>query len=107
MDEIHSDRYRLVCAYPGTGRRSHDPLGVVAGEEEKVMGQMRRLTYINLMAVIRKIETKGYASQESERLARHIFAEFESKPRGMSIEERVRRVLTREEWERENREYGC
>ena len=29
------------------------------------MGQMRRLTYRNLMAVIRKIEAKGYDFQES------------------------------------------
>ncbi|MBQ9263572.1 MAG: hypothetical protein IJ189_05095 [Clostridia bacterium] len=64
------------------------------------------MTYRNLMAVIRKIEAKGYDFQESERLARHIIAEFESRPQGMSIEKRVRRVLTREEWERENRECG-
>ena len=71
------------------------------------MGQMRRLTYRNLMTVIRRIEAKRYDFQESERLARHIFAEFEARPQGMSIEERVRRVLTKEEWERECREYGC
>ena len=70
------------------------------------MGQMRRLTYRNLMAVIRKIEAKGYDFQESEGLAKHIFAEFEARPQGMSIEERVRRVQTRKEWERENRECG-
>ena len=51
------------------------------------MGQMRRLTYRNLMTVIRRIEAKGYDFQESERLARHIFAEFEARPQGMSIEE--------------------
>ena len=67
---------------------------------------MRNMTYRNLMTVIRKIEAKGYDFQESERLARHIFAEFEARPQSMSTEERVRRVLTREEWERENRECG-
>ena len=46
---------------------------------------------------IRKIEAKGYDFQESERLARSIFAEHEARPQGMSIEERVRQVLTREE----------
>ena len=50
------------------------------------MGQMRRLTYRNLMTVIRRIEAKGYDFQESERLARHIFAEFEARPQGMRIE---------------------
>ena len=36
--------------------------------------QMRNLTYNNLMAVIRKIEAKGYDFQESERLTSDIFA---------------------------------
>ena len=65
---------------------------------------MRNLTYRNLMAVIHKIQSKGYDFEESERLARHVFAEFAARPQGMSIEERVRRILTREEFERE---YGC
>ena len=77
---------QLFPPYPGPGRRSHDPLGLVE-MGEKVMGQMRRLTYRNLMTVIRRIEAKGYDFQESERLARHIFAEFEARPQGMSIEE--------------------
>ena len=69
--------------------------------------QMRNLTYRNLMAVIRKIEAKGYTFEEAEPVTRTIFAEFESQSQGMSIEERARRVLTKEEWERECREYGC
>lgn len=68
--------------------------------------QMRNLTYNNLMAVIRKIEAKGYDFQESERLARNIFAEFQNHPQGMSIGGRVRRMLKKEEWEKECREYG-
>ena len=36
-----------------------------------------------------------------------IFAEFQEAPMGLSIEERVRRILTKEEWERECWEYGC
>lgn len=69
--------------------------------------QMRNLTYRNLMAVIRKIQAKGYDQPEAERLARSVFTEFQSCPQGMSIEERVRRILTKEEWARECREYGC
>ena len=68
---------------------------------------MRNLTYRNLMAVIHKIQAKGYDFKESERLARHVFAEFQASPQGMSIEERVRRILTKEKWETECREYGC
>jgi hypothetical protein len=63
---------------------------------------MKNLTYHNLMAVIHKIEAKGYDFQESERLARHIFDEFAARPQGMSIEERVRRILTKEEFEKQN-----
>ncbi|MBR1711100.1 MAG: hypothetical protein IJ719_20110 [Clostridia bacterium] len=69
--------------------------------------QMRNLTYRDRMAVIRKIEAKGYDRPEAERLARSVFAEFLSRPQGMSIEERVRRIMTKEEWEKECREYGC
>jgi len=35
-----------------------------------------------------------------------MFAEFEATPQGMSIEERIWRTLTREEWEREQAEWG-
>lgn len=65
---------------------------------------MKNLTYHNLMAVIHKIQAKGYDFEESERLARHVFAEFAARPQGMSIEERVRRILTKDEFERE---HGC
>jgi hypothetical protein len=51
------------------------------------------------MAVIHKIEAKGYGFVEAERLARRIFDEFAARPQGMSIEERVRRILTKEEFE--------
>ena len=60
---------------------------------------MKNLTYHNLMAVIHKIEAKGYDFSEAERLARSIFNEFAARPQGMSIEERVRRILTKEEFE--------
>ena len=58
---------------------------------------MKNLTYNNLMAVIHKIQAKGYTFEEAEPVARNIFAEY--RPEGISIEERVRRVLTKEEWE--------
>ena len=57
---------------------------------------IKNMTYRNLMAVIRKIEAKGCDFQESEGLARSIFAEFENMPQGMSIEELVRRSLTKD-----------
>ena len=60
---------------------------------------MKNMTYRNLMAVIHRIEAKGYEFNEAEQMARHIFDEFAARPQGMSIEERVRRILTREEFE--------
>ena len=60
---------------------------------------MKNMTYRNLMAVIHKIEAKGYDFETSERLARSIFTEFQASPQGLSIEERVRRLLTKAEWE--------
>ena len=60
---------------------------------------MKNLTHHNLMVLIHKIEAKGYDFSEAERLARSIFNEFAARPQGMSIEERVRRVLTKEEFE--------
>ena len=65
---------------------------------------MKNLTYYNLMVVIRKIQAKGYDFETSKRLARGVFDEFAACPQGLSIKERGRRILTREEWERE---YGC
>ena len=65
---------------------------------------MKNLTYYNQMVVIRKIQAKGYDFETSKRLARGVFDEFAACPQRLSIEERVRRILTREEWERE---YGC
>ena len=61
---------------------------------------MKNMTYHNLMIIIRKIEKKGYSFEESEKLARRIFSEFN--PLGMSIESMVSRILTKDEWEAEN-----
>ena len=65
---------------------------------------MKNLTYRNLMVVIKRIQAKGYDFETSRRLAKNIFAEFQASPQGLSIEERVRRILTKEEFERE---HGC
>ena len=47
---------------------------------------------------------KGYDFETAEQLARGVFEEFQAPPGGLSIEERVKRILTKEEFERE---YGC
>ena len=60
---------------------------------------MKNMTYHNLMAVIHKLEKKGYTMEEAEPIARRIFEEFAANPMGLSIESRVEQVLTKEEWE--------
>ena len=52
---------------------------------------MRNMTYRNLMAVIRKIQAKGWSFEETEKMARSIFTEY--RPEGLSIEERVNQQL--------------
>ena len=44
---------------------------------------------------------KGYTMEEAEPMARNIFAEFEARPLGMSIETRIEKILTKEEWLKE------
>ena len=63
------------------------------------MKRMKNLTYRNLMAVIKKIEAKGYSFEEAERMARRIFEDFKAQPLGLSIESRVDMILTKAEWE--------
>lgn len=67
--------------------------------------QMKNLTYHNLMAVIKKIQAKGWSFSEAEQSARHIFSEYEACPMGMSIEARIDRLLTKEEWEEEMKQF--
>ena len=64
---------------------------------------MKNLTYHNLMIVIRKLQKKGWSFEESEKMARRIFAQFEACPMGMSIEAQINQIQTKEEWEAENR----
>ena len=68
--------------------------------------QMKNMTYRNLMTVIHRLEAKGYDSTESERMARRIFEDFAANPLGMSIESRIDRILTKEEWEAEDARYA-
>ena len=65
------------------------------------MRNMKHLTYNNLMAVIKKIQAKGYDFETSERLARNVFTEFQARPEGLSIEQRIERILDYEEWVRQ------
>ena len=57
---------------------------------------IKNRTYRNIMIVINKIQQKGYEFDEAEKMAKSIFDEFEARPFGMSIEERIRRILSKE-----------
>ena len=60
---------------------------------------LRNMTYYNLMAVTKKIQDKGYDFDEAVEIARMIFAEYQARPQGINVEERLRRVLPKAEWE--------
>ena len=61
---------------------------------------IKNLTYRNLLIVTHRIERKGYDFQTSLKLARNIFNEFN--PNGLSIEAMTNRILTKEEFKKEN-----
>ena len=63
--------------------------------------KIKHMTYYNLMAVIRKIQAKGYDFETSERLARSVFTEYAATPQGLTIEQRIERILDYEEWVRQ------
>lgn len=50
---------------------------------------IKNMTYRNFMIVLHKIEKKGYAFPEAERMTRNIFEEFQACPEGLSIERRI------------------
>ena len=60
---------------------------------------IKNRTYRNIMIVINKIQQKGYEFDEAEKMAKGIFDEFEARPFGMSIEEKIKRILPKEEEE--------
>ena len=60
---------------------------------------IKNLTYHNLMAVIHKLQKKGYTFEEAEPIARNIFSEYQAAPQGLSIESRIDRELSKKEWE--------
>ena len=64
---------------------------------------MKNMTYHNLMIVIRKIQQKGWSFEEAEKSARRIFAQYEAYPMGLSINAQIDQLMTKEEWEAENR----
>lgn len=58
---------------------------------------IKNRTYRNIMIVINKIQQKGYEFYEAEKMAKNIFNEFEARPLGISIEERIKRILPKDE----------
>ena len=65
---------------------------------------IKNLTYYNLMRVAKMVMEKGYTEKEAIEIAKQRFAEYN--PYGMSIEESVRRLMTKAEWEAEQKMYG-
>ena len=64
--------------------------------------RIKRLTYKNLVYVIRRLQAKGYDFAEAEDLARKLFANFN--PNGLSMDDMIDEVMTKEEYKKE---YAC
>lgn len=62
---------------------------------------IKNRTYHNMMIVVNKIQAKGWNFDESVEMAKRIFDEYEAHPMGLSIEARIKQILTTEEWEAE------
>ena len=67
------------------------------------MKPIRKRTYYNFMRVEKMIIMKGYDKKEAEEMTRRIFDEYEAAPLGLSVLQRVDRILSTKEYEEEYR----
>lgn len=63
------------------------------------MRNIKNKTYNNFMMVVKAIMKKGYDQEESIRMAHRLFDELN--PLGESMQSKVDRILSKEEWEAE------
>lgn len=61
------------------------------------MRRVRNLTYRNFLYIQGLIMDKGYSRTEAEVLTRNAFSNY-SNPKGLSVTEGVKRMLTRDEY---------
>lgn len=60
---------------------------------------MKKKTYNNVLKAAKLIMKKGYEEKESLEMAVKIFDEMEELNNGMSIEWRISKIISKEEWE--------
>ena len=60
---------------------------------------MKKKTYNNVLKAAKLIMKKGYEYKESLEMAVKIFDEMEELNNGMSIEWRISKIISKEEWE--------
>ena len=60
---------------------------------------MKKKTYNNVLKAAKLIMKKGYEEKESLEMAVKIFDEMEALNNGMSIEWRISKIISKEEWE--------
>lgn len=65
------------------------------------MKQIKKRTYYNFMRVVRLLEAKGYDQKEAGEITRLIFDEYEAAPKGLTVLQRVDRILSKAEYEKE------
>ena len=64
---------------------------------------MKKKTYNNVLKAAKLIMKKGYEYKESLEMAVKIFDEMEELNNGMSIEWRISKIISKEEWEEQYR----
>ena len=60
---------------------------------------MKKKTYNNVLKAAKLIMKKGYEEKESLEMAVKIFDEMEELNNGISIEGRISKIISKEEWE--------
>lgn len=68
---------------------------------ERMVDSMKRKTYNNVMKAIKMIQKKGYDFEEANQMAIRLFDEHTKDMN--SIEFYIDKIISKEEWERENK----
>lgn len=68
---------------------------------ERMVDSMKRKTYNNVMKATKMIQEKGYSFEEANQMAIRIFDEHTKEMN--SIEFYIDKIISKEEWERENK----
>lgn len=64
------------------------------------MKKIKNKTYNNFIYIMKQIQKKGYTAAEAEKLTHGIFDAYTANPNGISIETRLNRIISKDEYNR-------